>query len=241
MFCMTNTSFIVAKSLYLQLIVLIICILPNGHVTAQNLADPDCPEEFYYDPNDFSILSPIHSELDRATGWALQDNGTWASQQNVIPSTNTRSQFQNERMIKMGQDNFVSLQLRKITIKDKQYSILLKIYEDGEFEFPILEQGWKSYHSLEFFIFDSKKLKELLPEEVPYNLKYLVNLECFATGVVRNYTRIIDVDRKKLPIYNYYSTVARMYSIKRSDPDAVIVRHIQNVLAKNIKIGRAHV
>ncbi|GEM_PF-571141 len=234
MFCMTNTSFIVAKSLYLQLIVLIICILPNGHVTAQNLADPDCPEEFYYDPNDFSILSPIHSELDRATGWALQDNGTWASQQNVIPSTNTRSQFQNERMIKMGQDNFVSLQLRKITIKDKQYSILLKIYEDGEFEFPILEQGWKSYHSLEFFIFDSKKLKELLPEEVPYNLKYLVNLECFATGVVRNYTRIIDVDRKKLPIYNYYSTVARMYSIKRSDPDAVIVRHIQNVLAKNI-------
>jgi tetratricopeptide (TPR) repeat protein len=234
MFCKPNTNFFTTNPLFIRLFVLFFCILSYQNLESQNIADPDCPEEFYYDPNDFSILSPIHSELDYAIGWALQDNGTWASQQNVIPSTNTRSQFQNERMIKMGQDNFVSLQLRKITIKDKQYSILLKIYEDGEFEFPILEQGWKSYHSLEFYIFDSHKLKELLPDDVPYNVKYLVNLECFATGIVRNYTRIIDVDRKKLPIYNYYSTVARMYSNKKSDPDAVIVRHIQNVLAKNV-------
>lgn len=221
------------KYLILRLCLLLIVLLPISRLVSQNQVDPDCADGYEYDANDFSILSPVHSEITYAKGWALQDNGTWASQNNTIPTTNVRSQDQNSRLKKMGQDNFVSLQLRKITIKDKQYSILLKVYEDGEFEFPILGQGWKSYLSLDFYIFESEKLLELLPDNVPYNLKYLVNLKCFATGTVRNYTRIIEVDRKKLPIYNYYSTVAKMYSSKRSDSDALIVRHIQNVLSKN--------
>ena len=185
------------------------------------------------DLEDFSILSPVYSELTDATGWALQDNGTWASEDNVIPTTNARSEEALARPGKKGQDSFFSLELRKITLGDKQYSVLLKKYEDGEFEFPILGQGWKSYPSLDFYIFDSKKLKELLPDNVPYNVRYLVNLECFATGTVRNYTRIIQIDKKKLPIYNYYSTVAKMYSSKKSDPDAVIIKNIQNILEKS--------
>ena len=89
-------------------------------------------------------MSPVQSGIYEAKGWSIQDNGKWAYAMNKIPHTDSKSN--NARpggLNELGQDNFYSLELRKIMIDDEQYNVLVKKYNDGEFEFPFLQRNWK--------------------------------------------------------------------------------------------------
>ncbi len=159
------------------------------------------------DLQNFSIMSPVQSGIYEAKGWSMQDNGTWAFAPNKIPYTDSRSN--NARpggLNELGQDNFFSLELRKIMIDDEQYNVLIKKYNDGEFEFSYLQRNWLFFKSLEFWVFKSEKLKELMPEDVKFNVPYIVNLECYLTGKIRNYEKTVFTD-KGLNLANYTTGV----------------------------------
>ncbi len=180
------------------------------------------------DLQNFSIMSPVQSGIYEAKGWSMQDNGTWAFAPNKIPYTDSRSN--NARpggLNELGQDNFFSLELRKIMIDDEQYNVLIKKYNDGEFEFSYLQRNWFFFKSLEFWVFKSEKLKELMPEDVKFNVPYIVNLECYLTGKIRNYEKTVFTD-KGLNLANYKTGVINNFQTTEDEYYDLIIRMVQD-------------
>ncbi|KAF0129947.1 MAG: TPR repeat-containing protein [Bacteroidetes bacterium] len=190
------------------------------------------------DLENFSIMSPVQSGIYDAKGWSMQDNGTWAHAPNKIPYTDSRSN--NARpggLNELGQDNFISLELRKIMIDDEQYNVLIKKYNDGEFEFSYLQRNWVFFHSMEFWVFKSEKLKELMPEDVQFNVKYLVNLECYVTGKIRNYNKTVFTE-EGLNLANYTTGVINNFQTTNTGYYDLIIRIVQDrKLGKTINDG----
>lgn len=188
-----------------------------------------------YDLDNFSIMSPVQSSITSAKGWSMQDNGKWASADNLIPFTNSRANASRPAGLnELGQENFISLELRKIMIDDVQYNILIKKYRDGEFEFPFLQKGWKGYNSIDFYVFKGDKLKEFLPEDVPFNIMYLVDLKCYVSSTIKNYEKTVFMGAK-LTLANYASGVISNFQDAKSGYESVIIKAIQDKkLGKNI-------
>ncbi len=131
----------------------------------------------------FSTISKVQSYLEDAEGWALQDNGKWASARNRIPHSDYKTNNNPSPRRKLGKENFNILELRKVLIFDIQYNVLLIKYSDGDYEFPILQEGWKPFESLEYFVFEAESLSNVLPKDVPFNKAYAVNLKVFCQGI----------------------------------------------------------
>jgi len=164
----------------------------------------------------------------------MQDNGKWAYSDNKIPYTDSHNNNTRLPAVEvLGLDNFTEINLRKIMIDDKQYNVLIKKYKDGEYEFNYLAKGWKSYYSLDFYVFKSEKLFELLPDEVPFNTSYLVDLECYYAGSIKNYEKTV-VASRSLRLTNYATgAISSFPSSKNGNYIDMIIRTIQD-----LKLGR---
>ena len=101
----------------------------------QLLSQTDCENQNESDLVNFSSLSPVQSEIINLKGWAKQDNGNWLSAPNRIPFTDERTNKSSGGERKLGQDNMIALQLRKVMVGNKQYNVMVKKYYDGEYEF----------------------------------------------------------------------------------------------------------
>lgn len=145
--------------------------------------------------SNFSVISDALSELNSATGWAMQDNGKWASRQNTIPHSDFKTLRNPSPKHSLGKDNFLEFELRKVLIEDKQYNVLIKLYRDGEFEFPVIEEEWEPYNSVEFYVFPAENLKKILPEDVHFGEPYAVNLDVFTYGKITNYNPYLVTDK----------------------------------------------
>jgi tetratricopeptide (TPR) repeat protein len=177
----------------------------------------------------YSTLSPVQSSITKAKGWAIQNNGKWVSSPNRIPFADEKTNKSKEPSRELGQDNFISLELRKIMIKDKQYNVLIKKYRDGVYEFPILHENWESFNSLDYYVFKSELLSEILPQEIPFNQKYAVNLNAFARGTIRNFDPKREEDMIVADVQevlsgakvNDWNLVLAVYPIKNGDNEVV--------------------
>lgn len=147
------------------------------------------------DATNYSVISEPLSVLTDATGWSMQDNGKWASERNTIPYSDSKTVRHPTPKHKLGMDNFLELDFRKVLIDDKQYNVLVKIYRDGEYEFPLLEEGWKSYNSAEFYVFPADNLMDVLAKEVVFDEPYTVNLNVFCYGSIKNYNPYLLTDK----------------------------------------------
>jgi hypothetical protein len=220
------------KIIFVYFLAVLLTISPE-FLLAQNKKDKNFDEENCEEDEteliNYSVISPVQSSITKATGWTKQDNGSWVSAKNRIPFTDEKTSKSTNPQRKLGQDNFISLDLRKIMIRDKQYNVLVKKYHDGEFEFPILKEGWKDFKSLDFYVFKSELLSKILPNDVPFNQKYAANLNSFARGTIRNY----DPDREEDLIVkevqavidgarvNDWNLVFAVYPIKNLDNEVV--------------------
>jgi len=157
---------------------LLLFLFPLAGIMAQK----DAPAEV-----SFSTISKVQSYLEEAEGWALQDNGKWASAKNRIPHSDYKTNKNPSPRRKLGRENFNILELRKVLIFDVQYNVLLIKYQDGDYEFPILQEGWKPFESLEYFVFAAESLSDVLPNDIPFNKAYAVNMKVFCQGIVRDY------------------------------------------------------
>ncbi|MDZ7741447.1 MAG: hypothetical protein U5Q03_06795 [Bacteroidota bacterium] len=139
------------------------------------------------DPNVFSVISNPLSTLSSAQGWSLQDNGKWAYEMNTIPTSNSRTVRNPSPKERLGLDNFIHLELKKVLIEDKQYNVLIKIFRDGEYEFPMLEDDWRNYNSAKFWVFPAENLINVFPEEVEFDNAYAVNMDVYCYGKIDDY------------------------------------------------------
>jgi len=177
----------------------------------------------------YSTLSPVQSSITKAKGWAVQNNGKWVSSSNRIPYADEKTNKSNEPSRKLGQDNFMSLELRKIMIKDKQYNVLIKKYHDGVYEFPVLHENWEAFNSLDYYVFKSELLSKILPQDIPFNNKYAVNLNAFARGTIKNYDPKREEDMIVADVQsvlsgeevNDWNLVFAVYPIKNGDNEVV--------------------
>lgn len=192
----------------------------------------------YYDLQDFPIMSPVQSSITEALGWSMQDNGTWAYSQNKIPFSDSRSNAARPgRLNDLGQDNFISLEMHKIMLDDEQYNVLVKKYHDGEFEFPFLQRNWTDYKSLDYYVFRGEKLREMLPEEVPYNVMYLVDMRCFKIGTIKNYEKSVFMG-ENLNLESYSTGVITNFQSVKTGYMDLIIREIQDrKIGKTINDG----
>ncbi len=157
-------------------------------LTAQN-TNQNCNKTSENDLINFSTLSDVESSIDAANGWSKQDNGRWVSSKNRIPFTDEMTNKSTKPDRKLGLDNFISIEIRRLMIKDRQYNVLIKKYHSGEYEFPVLREGWEDYKSLDYYVFDGRNLKTILPNEIPWNKQYAVNLHVFARGTIKHYDK----------------------------------------------------
>jgi len=188
----------------------------------------------------FSSLSPVQSELNQLTGWSKQDNGRWLSAANRIPFTDERTNKNTGSERKLGQDNIISLQIRKVMIGNEQYNVLVKKYHDGEYEFPVLGEGWRGYKSLDFYVFKSKKLDDMLPVEIPFNKAYAVDLNLYTRGTVKNFEQKVEDDEiiraiqsiERGETVNDWNLVFAVFPIKNGEEEVVRFKLIRSFRKK---------
>lgn len=138
------------------------------------------------------ILSETKGELKNALGWVLQDNGLWNSTQGKILLGNSERNRKPSPMDKLGKSNFQELLMKEVLVGDEQFVVLIRYYTGGYYTFPDLRQGFKKTKNAEYFVFNAKKLDDILPLKANFNDPYAVNLEVFA------YDNLVSFDKKEL-------------------------------------------
>jgi len=179
--------------------------------------------------DDFSSVSPVLSELHNIRGWALQENGAWYSNIDRIPLSFENKSKPHAGRQTLGQENLISLELRRVMVGAEQYMAIVHKYHDGEYEFPVLEEGWTEFKSFEFYIFRGEKLQELLPNDFEYNTKWGTNFDAFARGRYRNYEEddgivedeikraVLEVEKGE--VVNNWNLVWGMHAIKNGEDE----------------------
>ncbi len=202
----------------------------------QVFSQTNCDANDNTDLVNFSSLSTVQSEIKDLRGWAKQDNGTWLSAHNRIPFTDEKTNKSRGGERKLGQDNIISLELHKVMIGNKQFNVMVKKYYDGEFEFPVLHEDWRSFKSLDFYVFPSSKLAKILPDEIPFNKQYAVNLNLYARGTVRDYDNKQEDDEivraiqkvERSEIVNDWNIIFAVFPIKNGDDEVVRFKLIKS-------------
>lgn len=138
------------------------------------------------------ILSEAKGELKNSLGWVLQDNGLWKYANGKILMGNSERNINPSPKDKLGASNFQELLLKEVLVGDEQFVVLIRYYIGGYYTFPDLKQGFKKTKNAEYYVFNAKKLDDILPLKANFNDPYAVNLEVFA------YDNLVNFDKKEL-------------------------------------------
>jgi len=133
------------------------------------------------------LLSEVVSNLDNATGWILQNNGEWVSERNKIPFKEYNLNKIKRGRYQLGRENFNVIEIRSVTIKDVVYSIIIIKYEDGKYDFPLLEERWQGFKNLKYYAFKESKWNNIFPDSIISNKPFAVNMQLLTSGTIPDY------------------------------------------------------
>lgn len=133
------------------------------------------------------LLSEVVSTLDNATGWILQNNGEWVSERNKIPFKEYNLNKIKRGRYQLGRENFDVIEIRSVTIKDVVYSIIIIKYEDGKYDFPLLEERWQGFKNLKYYAFKESKWNNIFPDSIIPNKPFAVNMQLLTSGTIPDY------------------------------------------------------
>lgn len=136
-----------------------------------------------------SLVSEVVSQLDKAIGWTLQNNGAWISADNKIPFKEYSLNKINKGRYLLGIENFTTIEARQVIVLDQIYSILIIKYIDGKYEFPILEQNWSGFEALKYYVFNQNRWNKVLPNSPEFNKPYAVNMNLLCSGTMANFNQ----------------------------------------------------
>ena len=101
--------------------------------------------------------------LTSAKGWTLCEDGQWASAQNKLPTVfaSTSPSMENLEERSLGNDNFSSINLYKLTYGEQEYILLIKKQKNGVHSKYPIKQGWSTYIVSKYYVFDKSELDQL--------------------------------------------------------------------------------
>lgn len=134
-------------------------------------------------------ISDALAVLDDATGWVLQDNGSWLSEKNKILLYSSEQNLNADPHQKLGRQNFRKLELREVLIGDEQYLVLIIEYTDGYFEFPELRQNYQKTENARYIVFKASKLSEIAEQKSTFNEPFAINLDVFCSDDIINFDK----------------------------------------------------
>jgi|GEM_PF-1188510 hypothetical protein len=165
------------------------------------------------DTNDIEIKE-VRSTLDKATGYTYLGGGEWATAKNKIPYIQTQKSAEGasdasmsrreSRKIKrklratkaekkLGKVNFEAMELRDIIINGQAFQLLQVRKEKGNFEFPLIKEGFSTYEVMDYYVFRADRLEQVLPSPLVFNKPYVVDLKVFVSDEIPYYkTKNID-------------------------------------------------
>jgi tetratricopeptide (TPR) repeat protein len=189
---MTTTVMLKNKAVFFRIFIVFAFLVTPLFLTAQKKERKKknknkCETVSEQDLVNYATLSPPLSVINHATGWARQNNGAWYSMKNEIPFSDQKANKDISGARKLGEDNIIQFEMRSLIIGNKQYSVLIKKYRDGKYEFPVLKEDWKPFHSLDFYIFPTLRLFKVLPDSVPFNQSYATALHVLTRGTIKDY------------------------------------------------------
>lgn len=130
-------------------------------------------------------ISKINGIITTSTGWLKNASGQWISGKNKIPEDLGADQktLGNYEQHANGEDNFISIEQRDITIKDKTYILLLKKYKDGFFTYETIQEGWNPYNSYKYYVIDKEEFARI--ENVEHNSQQDLYINFICSGDVK--------------------------------------------------------
>ncbi len=150
-------------------------------------------------------LKDVRSSLKKATGYVYLGSGEWESGKNKIPYIRTQKSAEQaaeaslskreQRRIKqklkatreeqrLGQENFIKMELRDVIIDGQAFQLLQIWKEKGEFEFPLIKEGFSTYESIDYYLFRAERLEQILPSPLVFNQPYVVDLKVFVNDKI---------------------------------------------------------
>lgn len=133
------------------------------------------------------LITDVVASIKEAQGWMLQNNGEWINNQNKIPFKNYAQNKRKGGKYNLGLDNFDHIDIRSITINNEVLSILLIYSQGGNYEFPVLEEGWNQYNILTYYVFKEFKWNSMFPDSTVFNKPYAVNMDIICTDEIVDY------------------------------------------------------
>lgn len=122
-----------------------------------------------------------HWVLTDATGIYKGKDGQWDSAKNKI-SFDLDPQYKdlnNYGKYGPGRDNFIRLELSRISINGKEYNILTKLSNTGYYKYPSIERDWVDNKSITYYIFSDDERAKFK------NASGLIKINCIQSGVNR--------------------------------------------------------
>lgn len=198
--------------------ILILCLILNIFCYSQNRIDDKLP-----------VISKTNGQLVNATGWLKNDSGQWISKKNKIPFDlgNEQKNLENFESYSLGEDNFISFEFKNIVIKDSTYTILIKKYRDGFYNYPAIREDWNFSDAYSYYVFENSELEKfknikndtlseikinlLLTDDVKFvNFKTLTNT-MIAKTIQENINDHSFINRKTSFSYNLPFTFPHLY------------------------------
>lgn len=138
------------------------------------------------------ISNTINGQLLNAKGWKKNSYGEWLGRTNKIVKDLGKDQklLENFESESLGEDNFISFEMRDVKIKDSVYSLLIKKYKDGHYRYESINEGWIPYNSYSFFVFSKKELEKV--KNIKKDTTYQIDMKLIAND------KVSWVDLKKL-------------------------------------------
>lgn len=112
------------------------------------------------------ISRNIISELSKAQGFMLMNNGEWFESDKFITkedlSLSLRRILEDEKDSRFCLDNFSSFQFREISYNGKSYIILIKKAFNGQYKYNAIKKDWIGFNRYSYVILDKEELKNKL-------------------------------------------------------------------------------
>ena len=163
--------------------ILIICLVVfNCLCFSQNRNDTNLP----------LISVENKGVLLQAKGWLKNQYGEWISRNNKIPNDLSieYKSLENFEYQSLGQDNFISYQLKDIVIpnnpyinQDSTYVLLIKKEKWGYYIYPAIKEEWRTSNTCKYYVFKKSELNKF--KNIFYDELKIIDINLIYSGYIQ--------------------------------------------------------
>lgn len=104
-----------------------------------------------------------------------QDGKGW---NDPVPDKGSKPSF------KLGQENFINLEIRDVIIKNEIYVVFIIRFRTGWYEFPMLMQEWHKQTGITYYVCKLSRFRTIIPEKMEFNKVYVTNCDVLCDGTL---------------------------------------------------------